>query len=69
MNATTRAPDRFLARNEWFERLDRLARSLLGMSADDFIAAHREGRLPDHPSAGDLAAMIPLAGQPDVATP
>jgi hypothetical protein len=43
--------------DEVYARLDELCRELLGMTAEDFIAAIREEALPDHPAAARLEVL------------
>jgi hypothetical protein len=42
---------------ETLQRLDEICRDLFNMSADDFIAAVRDGRPVDHPAAARLGVL------------
>jgi hypothetical protein len=42
---------------ETFRRLDELCHDLFNLSADDFIAAIRDGRTVDHPAAARLGVL------------
>jgi hypothetical protein len=49
-----------LSRADVWAMLDEQARKFLGMSAEEFVAAARADRLPDHPM---VAHLVLLAGE------
>jgi hypothetical protein len=52
--------ERGLSRADVWAMLDEQARRFLGMSAEEFVAAARANRLPDHPL---VAHLVLLAGE------
>lgn len=46
--------------NDWTAWLDRLARSIFGMTGLEFEAAWKDGALVGNGIASDLASMLPL---------
>ena len=53
------SPDRMMSREEVLELVDRQARKLLGMSAQEFLKASSEGKLPH---TGAVTHLQMLAG-------
>ena len=50
--------DNVMGRGEVLAVVDEQARLYLGMSGEEFVAAARDGQLPDHPIVAHLCLLV-----------